>query len=224
MDVKERTTVAVSASQHVIFASAGEAAPRLEGLLTTRSPVAAILCHPQPATSTMDDPLLLALEARLTGADISVLRFNFRGVAASEGESTDGRQEPLDVAGAVQFARSSAAVQAQRVVLIGHGFGAWMSLVYAAHDPALSAVVPISPPVIRLGSDSAGYAGPKFFVCGEYDEVCPPPKLETWVRTLAGECDFAIVPGVRYLMHGSEDAVAEWTLRYLQRAGPTPRA
>src|SRR5262249_57816779 len=100
MDLKERTTVAVTASQHVIFASASETAPRLEGLLSPRSPVAAVLCHQQPATSTMDDPLLLALEARLADADISVLRFNFRSVAASEGEPTDGRLEPLDVAGA----------------------------------------------------------------------------------------------------------------------------
>jgi alpha/beta superfamily hydrolase len=216
--------VAVSASQHVIFTSAGEAAPRLEGLLTLRSSVVAILCHPQPATSTMDDPLLLALEARLVGADLSVLRFNFRGVAASEGEPTDGRLEPFDVAGAVQFARSSPAVRAQRVVLVGVGFGAWMSLVYAAHDPALGAVVAISPPAVRLESDSSGYAGPKLFVSGEYDEVCPPPKLEAWVRTLEGECDFAIVPGVRYLMRGSEDAVAALTLRYLRRARLAPRA
>ena len=216
--------MAVSAGQHVVFASAGEAAPRLEGLLTPRSSVAAVLCHPQPATSTMDDPLLLALESRLVGADLSVLRFNFRGVAASEGESTDGRQEPFDVAGAVQFVRASPAVRARRVVLIGVGFGAWMSLVYAAHDPALSAVVAISLPVIRLGRDSAGYAGPKLFVSGEYDEVCPPPKLETWVRTLEGECDFATVPGVRYLMRDSEDVVAALTLRYLRRATLTPRS
>lgn len=216
--------MAVSANQHVVFASASGSTTRLEGLLTPRSPHAAVLCHPQPATSTMDDPLLLALEARLADAEMSVLRFNFRGVAASEGESTDGRMEPLDVAGAVQFLRSSAAVQARRVVLIGHGFGAWMSLIYAAHDPALSAVVAISPPVIRLTSDSAGYAGPKLFVSGEYDEVCPPPRLEAWVRDLAGECDFAVIPGVRYLMRGSEDAVAALTLRYLQRARLTPLA
>lgn len=214
--------MAVSASQHVIFASAGDATPRLEGLLTARSSAAAVLCSPQPATSTMDDPLLLALESRLVEANLSVLRFNFRGVAASEGESTDGQLEPFDVASAVQFVRSSSTVLARRVVLIGVGFGAWMSLVYAAHDPALSAVVAISPQVIRLSSDSAGYPGPKLFICGEYDEVCPPAKLETWVRTLEGECDFAAIPGVRYLMRGSEEAVAALTLRYLQRARLTP--
>ena len=216
--------MAVSASQHVIFTSVGEGAPRLEGLLTPRGAVVAILCHPQPATSTMDDPLLLTLGERLGEADLSVLRFNFRGVAASEGESTDGRLEPFDVAGAVQFARSSPALQARRVLLIGHGFGAWMSLVYAALDPTLSAVVAISAPVIRLSSDSIGYMGPKLFVSGEYDEVCPPPKLETWVRTLEGECDFAVIPGVRYLMRGSEEAAAALSLRYLQRARLTPRS
>jgi alpha/beta superfamily hydrolase len=222
MGSKERDIVAVSASQHVIFASAGETAPRLEGLLTARSSVAAVLCSPQPATTTMDDPLLLALESQLVEADLSVLRFNFRGVAASEGESTDGQLEPFDVAGAVQIMRSAPAITARQVVLIGAGFGAWMSLVYAAHDPALSAVVAISPPVIRLSNDSVGYPGPKLFLCGEYDEVCPPAKLETWVRTLDGECDFGVIPGVRYLMRGSEKEIAALTLRYLQRAGLTP--
>jgi uncharacterized protein len=169
----------------------------------------------------MDDPLLLALESRLTDAGMSALRFNFRGVAASEGESTDGRLEPLDVAGAVQYLRSSPTVQARRVVLVGLGFGAWMSLIYAAHDPALSAVVAISPPVIRLADDSAAYEGPKLFVTGEFDEVCPPPKLETWVRTLSGECDFAVIPGARHLLRRAEDAVASLTLRYLQRHANT---
>jgi alpha/beta superfamily hydrolase len=213
--------VVVSAGQHVIFPSAGPSAPRLEGILTPRSPIAALLCHPQPATSAMDDPLLLALESRLTDAGMSALRFNFRGVAASEGESTDGRLEPLDVAGAVQYLRSSPTVQARRVVLVGLGFGAWMSLIYAAHDPALSAVVAISPPVIRLADDSAAYEGPKLFVTGEFDEVCPPPKLETWVRTLSGECDFAVIPGARHLLRRAEDAVASLTLRYLQRHANT---
>ena len=182
-----------------------------------------VFAHPHPQFGgTMHTKAVYQGAKGLSRIGCAVLRFNFRGVAASEGECTDGRIEPLDVAGAVQFARSSPAVQARRVVLMGVGFGAWMSLVYAAHDPALSAVVAISPPVVRLTTDSAGYAGPKLLVSGEHDEVCPPPKLETWVRTLAGECDFAVIPGVRYLMRGVEEAVAALTLRYLQRARLIP--
>jgi hypothetical protein len=39
---------------------------------------------------------------------------------------------------------------------------------------------------------------------------------------LEGECDFAIIPGVRYLMRGSEETIVALTLRYLQRARLTP--
>src|SRR6185437_11808930 len=86
--------------RQVRFPSAGRPPVMLEGNLA--QPVAqppehgfavAVLCHPQPASSSMDDPLLRQLAATLATAGVIVLRFNFRGVGASEGEQTDGRLE-----------------------------------------------------------------------------------------------------------------------------------
>src|SRR5579884_2716484 len=106
---REGTSMA-GTSRHVTFPAAGELSLRLEGVLAlppaaaegARCP-AALLCHPMPVASSMRDPLLVQLESDLVTCGFVTLRFNFRGVGASEGESTDGRLEPLDIAGAISF-------------------------------------------------------------------------------------------------------------------------
>ena len=87
----------------------------------------------------MDDPLIAQTATDLAAAGFVALRFNFRGVGESEGQQTDGRLEPLDIAGAVGFALSEPGVNRDKLCLVGHAFGAWVALVYAAHDPRVSA-------------------------------------------------------------------------------------
>ncbi|HEX2050233.1 MAG TPA: alpha/beta hydrolase, partial [Actinomycetota bacterium] len=72
-----------------------------------RPPVAAVVvCHPHPRMGgTMDAPLLLALRDALVARSWAVLRFNFRGVGASEGEASDGIAEVADARGALAEAR-----------------------------------------------------------------------------------------------------------------------
>src|SRR5690242_13929241 len=76
--------------RQIRFPSAGRPAVMLEGALaqpTTQPPGSgypvAVLCHPQPASSSMDDSLLHQLASALAAAGVIVLRFNFRGVGDS---------------------------------------------------------------------------------------------------------------------------------------------
>ena len=59
------------------------------------------------------------------------LRFNFRGVGKSQGQQTDGRMEPLDLAGAIDAALAQPGINPAKVCVIGHGFGAYIALMYA---------------------------------------------------------------------------------------------
>src|SRR5688500_2919200 len=68
-----------------------------------------VFCHPHPRFGgTMDAPLLIALRDDLVGRGFAVLRFNFRGVGASEGTSGLGEEEVADALGAVAAAESRA--------------------------------------------------------------------------------------------------------------------
>ncbi len=195
--------------------------PLATGLLTPFP--AAVLCHPQPASSDMTDPLLVALARELARNGILALRFNFRGVGRSEGEQTDGRFEPLDVAGAVEYVLQQRETNRDKLCLIGHAFGAFMALTYAPYDPRVRTVVAISLPLFRVGRGfAAKFERPKLFVTGEFDEVCPRHKLEPFVASLPGPKGLKIITGARHLMRGYESECTGAVMTYIKRWGEMP--
>jgi alpha/beta superfamily hydrolase len=212
----------------VFFRSADASAALLEGVLHApalwapdqRTP-AALLCHPQPATSDMNDALLVHTASGLAEHGITALRFNFRGVGKSEGQQTDGRLEPLDVAGALTYLAAQPYVDTQKLCIIGHGFGGYIGLVYAAHDARIGTIVAVSPPVARLSPELGGFDRPKLFLTGEYDEVCPRFKLEPWVESLPNRA-LLVVSGAPHLMSGYEAVAAQTILQYVARWAATP--
>lgn len=211
------------------FPAAGRPQTLLEGALalpTTPPPAngypVAVLCHPQPASSTMDDPLLRRIAFDLAAAGLIVLRFNFRGVGGSEGEQTDGRLEPLDIAGAIECARTQTGANPAKLCLVGHAFGAYVALAYAAHDPRVKTVVAVSPPVFRLTADLGHFERPRLFLTGEFDEVSPRHKIEPWIAGLPGARNLRIISGARHLMRGYEAVAAGVVVQYIQRWAETP--
>lgn len=218
----------ISAEQHVTFPTAGRPAFLLEGALTQPGNLAAgerragvILCHPQPATSSMEDGLLRQVARDLGQAGIVALRFNFRGVGESQGQQTDGRLEPLDIAGAVEFVLAQPEVNPQKLCLIGHAFGAYMALAYGGHDPRVRTVVAISPPVFRITPDLGAFDRPKLIVTGEYDEVSPRHKLEPWLEGIPVR-GLHVISGARHLMRGYEEVASTNIVKYVVRWAMSP--
>ncbi len=215
--------------QHVTFPSAGRPAYILAGLLTRLQDgsaagpqAAALLCHPQPASSSMRDPLLHTLAPALANAGLVVLRFDFRGVGESQGQQTDGRLEPLDIAGAVECLLAQPGVNPDKLCLIGHAFGATMALAYAAHDPRVRTVVAVSPPVFRVTPELGAFEQPKLFITGEFDEVSPRHKLEPWIARLPGGRELRIISNARHLMRSYEAVATETITKYVTRWATIP--
>lgn len=222
---EDRLTIA---EQHVTFPSGGRPAFLLEGGLTHPRDLASgerhagvVLCHPQPATSSMEDGLVRRLAGDLSQAGIVALRFNFRGVGGSQGQQTDGRLEPLDIAGAVEFLLAQPEVNPQKVCLIGHAFGAYMALAYAEHDPRVRTVVAVSPPVFRITPDLGAFDRPKLIVTGEHDEVSPRHKLEPWLERIPAR-GLHVVSGARHLMRGYEGVASSNIVKYVVRWAMSP--
>jgi alpha/beta superfamily hydrolase len=184
---------------------------------------AVVLCHPQPASSDMNDPLLVCLARELAQQEVLALRFNFRGVGRSEGEQTDGRFEPLDLAGAVMYALQQPKVNQEKLCVVGHAFGAYVALTYAPFDPRVRTVVAISLPLFRVSKGFAEkFDRPKLFVTGEFDEVCPRHKLEPFVASLPGPRGLKIVTGAGHLMHGYESEATGAIVTYIKRWADMP--
>lgn len=221
--------MAGGAERPVRFAAAGRPPLMLEGILTRPQAQAdgephagAVLCHPQPLSSSMADPLLIQLSGDLAANGIVALRFNFRGVGESEGQQTDGRLEPLDIAGAIDFLLNQPDVNPEKFCLIGHAFGAYMALAYAAHDARVRTVVAISPPIFRITPNLAAFDRPRLFVTGEYDEVAPRHKLEPWIEQLPGARALRVITGARHLMRGYEAIASGTVVQYVVRWAEAP--
>ncbi len=220
-DVMERRVTFASGARPQILLEGVIARAPARGASSADGQPVAVLCHPQPLTTTMDDPLTVQLANDLAAVGFIALRFNFRGVGASEGQQTDGRLEPLDLAGAVEFALGEPGANREKLCLVGHAFGAYVALVYAQHDPRVKTVVAISPPIFRLTPELATFTRPKLFVTGEYDEVSPRHKLEPWIERLPAR-GFKIISGARHLMRGHEATASQAVVHYLVRWAATP--
>ncbi len=177
-----------------------------------------VLCHPQPLVADMRDALVDRLARDLAAAGLASLRFNFRGVSPSQGDSTDGRLEALDVGGAVAWLAARPEIDSRRLAIAGHAFGGAIALAYASVDPQVSAVVAVSPPYFRLVPGFADrLAAGKLIVLAEEDEVSPRYKIEPWLARMPSPRGLAVIPGAAHLMRGHEAEAASVIVTYLTR-------
>ncbi len=182
-------------------------------------PAGVVLCHPHPRLGgTMDAPLLLALRDELYGRGWTVLRFNFRGVGASQGESATGVAEVADAAGAADVLKGR--LGGSPFALVGWSFGAAIAARTAALEgPA--ACVAIAPAVTAKQGISAGLPDaaelgircPLLVVVGSNDEQIAPDEVEAWVAGVP-QARFVKVPGANHFFWAKYEQltalVADW--------------
>lgn len=179
-----------------------------------------VLCHPHPRMGgTMNAPLLLALRDALLGRGWAVLRFNFRGIGASEGTCSTGEDEVADAMGAVSEARRRA--PGTPVALAGWSFGAAVAVRAAALDDSLLGCVAIAPAVQPKRDVTAGLPAaedldlgvPLLFVCGRNDAVVAAADCRRWIEAVEAS-DLVEIEGANHFFWGRYDqltnAVGEW--------------
>jgi uncharacterized protein len=144
-----------------------------------------VLCHPHPTYGgSMHTPVPDALFRALPARGIACLRFNFRGVGASEGVHSGGRDEPLDVVAALD-GLAAALPAGTPIHLQGWSFGALMALAVAdarvaswfAVAPPLGMDVPASPDAV------AADPRPKLVAVGRHDQAVDADRLAVLVGT-----------------------------------------
>src|SRR5438876_5777477 len=136
---------------------------------------AVVLAHPHPLHGgNMRSIVIGALFAGLPAAGVAVLRFNFRGVGASEGTHDGGRGERLDVVAALDVLEGLG--RERPLVLGGWSFGADTSL--AVDDARHAGWFAVAPPLRHTAQFRAvaiaGDPRPKLLVMPERDQFRSP--------------------------------------------------
>jgi len=177
---------------------------KLEGLLNLREALpfkaGVIFCHPHPQYGgDMDNPVITAAVEAASREGLSTLRFNFRGVGASEGSYAEGIGEQEDVKGIIDYFHLRLHDSNRRLILVGYSFGAWAGLPVAVADDRIRALVAIAPPLELYDFGFLkGCKKDKRVIAGSRDDFCPVPLLEEFYQTLEEPKSLTIIPAANH--------------------------
>jgi uncharacterized protein len=197
--------------------------PRLEGrrALPSDGRGGFVICHPHPLYGgDMANPVVTRAAEVAQAAGYGTLRFNFRGVGASEGAHDKGQGEQDDVRAAMA-ALAAHLPAGTPLGVIGYSFGAAMAAraLRPAHPAAPLAL--IAPP---LGMYDWGFLRPGpgrlLLVAGTEDAYCPVEALERLAAAAGAER--RVIEGANHFFFGKLYPLGEAIGAWLAGA-PNPR-
>jgi uncharacterized protein len=172
--------------------------------------------------SSKESEKYIALCGRMAGEGMGCLRFDFTGCGESEGGPGEGTvtQRVADLAAAVAWVRNRGDV-GEKIGLAGSSLGGYVSLLLAARDPGIGAVVTWATPFhlddLPGKRNDEGYAavGGAFFddlpshclapllprvskalvIHGDADELVPPDHAREIFQALSGPKEIHIIEG-----------------------------
>lgn len=183
----------------------------------------ALVCHPHPmGGGTMHNKVVFRTAAGLLDAGLITLRFNFRGVGASDGEH-DGEKEREDVTDALNYLSEN--YPGQPITLAGFSFGSRMGTEVGMKDERVVRMISVGTPVDKYNDFDylVNLRKPILFVHGDADEFGALENVEKLVEKVAENTDAELISfencGHFFDEHLNElrDAVKNWTLRQMEK-------
>ena len=186
-------------------------APQLEPGQLARG--TAVIAHPHPLFGgTMENKVVQTLARAFVQSGWQAVRFNFRGVGASQGPYDEGRGELQDLL----------AVVAQRasgdLALAGFSFGAFVT----SHAVAQLATQRSLSSIVLIGTAASRFAvapvpedlHPRTLVVhGEQDDTVPLSDVMNWARPQ--KLPITVIPGVEHFFHGQLPLLRSLVARHL---------
>ena len=140
-----------------------------------------IICHPHPLHGgTLQNKVVHTIAKALHESGMHTVRFNFRGVGASEGKYDDAVGEVDDLLAVVDWVASR--IPAAQIRLAGFSFGAYIALC-AEGRREVTQLVTIAPPVNLFDFTTIEQPRcPWVLIQGEQDEIVPAQQVLQWAR------------------------------------------
>jgi uncharacterized protein len=198
-------------------------AGRIEALLDTPpgplAPAVGVVCHPHPQhQGTMLNKVVHTLSRALNDLQIPSVRFNFRGVGASEGAYADGIGETEDVLAVAAWAQRR--YPGAELWLAGFSFGAAVAI-RAALSTACHQLISVAPPVARMANllDGARPRCPWLLIQGAADEVVSAGDVVAWAGGLDPPPELVLLPDVDHFFHGRLTLLRDTVVGHVGRPG-----
>lgn len=166
-----------------------------------------VICHPHPLHGgTMHNKVVHTLARALHDFSVPTVRFNYRGVGASEGRYADGVGETDDALAVIEWGRQR--WPAADPWLLGFSFGGGVAIragtraggrLLATVAPAINRQVDEAP-----GAALAGPPCPWLIVQGDADDVIDAGRVLEWAAQQSAVREAAGLPALSvHVLHGA---------------------
>lgn len=179
---------------------------------------AVVFAHPHTEYGgTMHTKVVYQAAKALNRIGCAVLRFNFRGAGASSGHFTNGSGEMEDFRSALDAMRET--YPDAPLWAAGMSFGSWVAMTVGAEDPRVSTLIGIALPIARYDFAAVERSTkPKFFIHGEFDELCPLKEMRACYARAAEPKELVIIDTADHVFDGKvsevsgaiEDLLGDW--------------
>jgi alpha/beta superfamily hydrolase len=168
-----------------------------------------IFGHPHPLHGgTMHTKVVYRAAKTLLELGCGVLRFNFRGVGASEGRWDDGRGEQDDFVAGIELAATT--YPGVELWAGGFSFGAWIALCRGIADSRITTLLAIAPPVGRYDFTAVATSQkPMHFIHGDVDELIPVAQMRAQYEEISEPKTLAVIDGANHLFDGKVAEVGD---------------
>ena len=160
----------------------------------------AVVCHPHPLYGgSMNNKVVYTLAKTLNKHNIPVIRFNFRGVARSQGQYDNGVGEKDDLATVVRFMQKL--FPGRRLWLAGFSFGAYIAI---SQQQALQAkqLITVAPPVTSFNFNELPEPRcPWLLVQGLADEIIDAAAVLNWANSLQAPPNIQTLQDTSHFFH-----------------------
>ena len=181
----------------------------------------AVVCHPHPQHGgTLDNKVVQTLARAFVQLGWRSVRFNFRGVGASEGGWDEGRGEVEDALAVVAAMTAAHGIDgaAPGLLMAGFSFGGYVAAEVAHRLPA--AAKPRR--LVLVGPSTQNQSVPSVpagtvVIHGESDDVVPLSATLDWARPQA--LPVIVFPGVGHFFHGQLALLKSVVVQQLQGHG-----
>jgi hypothetical protein len=174
----------------------------------------AVVAHPLPTMGgTMENKVVTTLAKTFAELGFVALRFNFRGVGASEGAFDQGDGEVEDVLAVVRHARREHG--ALPLILSGFSFGGYVQARAAQHLHPQRLVL-VAPAVGRFAMPQVPHN--TLLIHGDEDEVIPLEDVLHWARPQ--QLPIVVLPGAEHFFHGRLNQIKKIVLGEFSRQWP----
>jgi alpha/beta superfamily hydrolase len=175
----------------------------------------AVIAHPHPLFGgTMDNKVVQTIARAFVQSGWAALRFNFRGVGASEGQHDEGLGETQDMLALIADQAGEGPLS-----IAGFSFGSFVATraVEALWGPrAIEKIVLVGTAASRFQVASLPHEvhDRTLVVHGEQDDTVPLASVMDWARPQS--LPVTVVPGGGHFFHGQLPLLKSLVLRHLR--------